>query len=71
MISFIAMRTFGVDANVVSLSGIAIAIGTMVDMGIVLTENMLEAPRARLAPGGSTVRSEPFRDATVVGGAVQ
>lgn len=45
---FIAMRYFGVDANIVALSGIAIAIGTMVDMGIVLTESMLirmkEAP---------------------------
>jgi Cu(I)/Ag(I) efflux system membrane protein CusA/SilA len=37
---FIAMRYFGVDANIVALSGIAIAIGTMVDVGIVLTENI-------------------------------
>ncbi len=28
---FIAMKTFGVDANIVALSGIAIAIGTMAD----------------------------------------
>jgi len=38
---FIAMKYFGVDANIVALSGIAIAIGTMVDMSIILTENML------------------------------
>ena len=38
---FIAMKTFGVDANIVALSGIAIAIGTMVDMGIILCENIL------------------------------
>jgi copper/silver efflux system protein len=38
---FIAMKYFGVDANIVALSGIAIAIGTMVDIGIVLSENML------------------------------
>lgn len=38
---FIAMRHIGVDANIVALAGIAIAIGTMVDMGIILTENML------------------------------
>lgn len=38
---FIAMRYFGIDANIVALSGIAIAIGTMVDMGIILTENIL------------------------------
>lgn len=38
---FIAMKAFGVDANIVALSGIAIAIGTMVDVGIILTENMI------------------------------
>ncbi len=41
LICFIAMRTFGVDANIVSLSGIAIAIGTIVDMGIIICENIL------------------------------
>jgi len=40
LMCFIAMRYFGVDANIVALSGIAIAIGTMVDVGIVLTENI-------------------------------
>lgn len=40
--AFIGMSLFGVDANVVALSGIAIAIGTIVDMGIVLTENILK-----------------------------
>ncbi len=48
LMCFIAMKYFGVDANIVALSGIAIAIGTMVDMGIVLTESMVnrmdEAP---------------------------
>ncbi len=42
LMCFIAMRLFRVDANVVALSGIAIAIGTMVDMGIVLNENILK-----------------------------
>lgn len=42
LIVFIAMRYFGVDANIVALSGIAIAIGTMVDLGIVLSENILK-----------------------------
>jgi Cu(I)/Ag(I) efflux system membrane protein CusA/SilA len=42
LFSFICMRFSGVDANVVALSGIAIAIGTIVDMGIVLTENILK-----------------------------
>lgn len=39
---FIAMRQFNVDANIVALSGIAIAIGTMVDLGIILSENILK-----------------------------
>ena len=41
LMCFIGMKTFGVDANIVALSGIAIAIGTMVDMGIILCENIL------------------------------
>jgi len=39
---FVGMKTFGVDANIVSLSGIAIAVGTIVDMGIVICENILK-----------------------------
>ncbi|PLX30837.1 MAG: cation transporter [Ignavibacteria bacterium] len=41
LIVFIFMKYAGVDANIVALSGIAIAIGTMVDMGIILVENIL------------------------------
>lgn len=43
LMSFIAMKMFGVDANIMSLAGIAIAIGTMVDMGIIVLENVYEA----------------------------
>lgn len=42
LFTFIMMKMFGVDANIVSLSGIAIAIGTIVDMGIVICENILK-----------------------------
>jgi copper/silver efflux system protein len=46
--TFVFMKVFGVDSNVVALAGIAIAIGTIVDMGIIITENALrhlrEAP---------------------------
>lgn len=42
LMCFIAMRYLGVDANIVALSGIAIAIGTMVDMGIVMAESMMK-----------------------------
>ncbi|MCK0177675.1 efflux RND transporter permease subunit [Flavobacteriaceae bacterium S0862] len=38
---FIGMKFFGVDANIVALSGIAIAIGTMVDVGVILSENIV------------------------------
>ncbi|MBT3762488.1 MAG: efflux RND transporter permease subunit, partial [Candidatus Marinimicrobia bacterium] len=39
---FVGMKLFKVDANIVALSGIAIAIGTIVDMGIVVMENILK-----------------------------
>ncbi|MCF8459701.1 MAG: efflux RND transporter permease subunit [Flavobacteriales bacterium] len=42
LITFIMMRQFGVDANIVALSGIAIAIGVMVDVGIVFTESIIQ-----------------------------
>lgn len=42
LFAFIGMKTFGIDANIVALSGIAIAIGTVVDMGVVMAENILK-----------------------------
>ena len=48
LMCFIMMKYMKIDANIVALSGIAIAIGTMVDLGIILSENILrhteEAP---------------------------
>ena len=41
LMTFILMHIFGIDANIVALSGIAIAIGVMVDIGIVDVENIL------------------------------
>jgi len=41
LMTFILMKLFGVEANIVALSGIAIAIGVMVDIGIVDVENIL------------------------------
>ncbi len=55
LMTFIGMKTFGVDANIVALSGIAIAIGTIVDMGIVLSENILR----RLEESEKTQSDEP------------
>lgn len=40
LIAFILMSLFGIDANIMSLGGIAIAIGVMVDSGCVLVENI-------------------------------
>ena len=54
LMTFITMRQFGVDANIVALSGIAIAIGVMVDVGIVFTENIvrhLDMPENKGATG--------------------
>ncbi len=42
LMCFIAMKMIKLPANIVSLSGIAIAIGVMVDMGIVVCENILK-----------------------------
>jgi copper/silver efflux system protein len=41
LLCFVAMKVFRVDANIVALTGIAIAVGTMVDMAIIFTENIL------------------------------
>jgi Cu/Ag efflux pump CusA len=44
LISFILMRQFGINSNIMSLSGIALAIGVLVDAGIVMTEKLSQAP---------------------------
>ncbi|MHA6280887.1 efflux RND transporter permease subunit [Salinimicrobium sp. CAU 1759] len=41
LMTFIVMQYAGVDANIVALSGIAIAIGVMLDVGVIFTENIL------------------------------
>jgi copper/silver efflux system protein len=68
LICFIAMKTFGVDANIVALSGIAIAIGTIVDMGIILSENVLKHFDAA-GPGERRI-DIVFRASREVGGAI-
>lgn len=40
LLALVAMRFLGVSANIMALGGVAIAIGTMVDVGIVLVENI-------------------------------
>ena len=65
---FIAMRYFGVDANIVALSGIAIAIGTMVDLGIILSENIIKHKEE--APAGQKLIDTVYKGATEVSGAI-
>ena len=40
LLSFVGMRFIGLPSNIMSMGGIAIAIGVMVDAGIVMTENI-------------------------------
>ncbi len=68
LMTFIGMKLFRVDANIVALSGIAIAIGTIVDMGIVLTENILR--RLEEASEGERRLEVVYRASAEVGGAV-
>ncbi|MHC4417933.1 MAG: efflux RND transporter permease subunit, partial [Planctomycetota bacterium] len=68
LMCFIAMKVFGIDANVVALSGIAIAIGTMVDMGIIICENILR--HLDEAKEGDNKLEVVYRAASEVGGAV-
>ena len=79
LLCFVGMKHFGVQANIVALSGIAIAIGTIVDMGIVISENILRHLEAAGAPGedgkgrrvhGREALAVVHRAASEVGGAV-
>lgn len=53
--AFLLMERFGLSSNIMSLTGIAIAIGVLVDAAIVMTENVIrhaeEAEEARRAAG--------------------
>lgn len=68
LFAFVAMKLAGVDANIVALSGIAIAIGTVVDMGIVFVENILK--HLDKAPPGERSLETVYRACSEVGGAV-
>src|SRR6266540_4173666 len=61
LISFLVMRSMGVGANIMSLGGIAIAMGAMVDAAIVMIENM----HKHLEQGGDRPRWEIVREAAV------
>ena len=50
--TFIVMKMVGVEANIVALSGIAIAIGVMVDVGVVMMENVIKGLTPSPSPFG-------------------
>jgi Cu(I)/Ag(I) efflux system membrane protein CusA/SilA len=56
LIAFIAMRLLGMNSNIMSLAGIAIALGTMIDASIVMVENA-HKHLERLKPGESRVEA--------------
>ncbi|PWL38396.1 cation transporter [Flagellimonas aquimarina] len=70
---FISMKLFGVDANIVALSGIAIAIGTMVDVGVILSENIirhLDENQERNGNEQLTINNVVYNATTEVSGAI-
>jgi Cu(I)/Ag(I) efflux system membrane protein CusA/SilA len=43
LIAFILMQWFGITSNIMSLSGVALAVGDLVDAGIVMVENAMRS----------------------------
>ena len=68
LLCFIAMKVFRVDANIVALSGIAIAIGTIVDMGIIICENIVR--HFKIAKDGKDSLEVVYEACKEVSGAV-
>jgi len=68
LVTFSAMHAAGMSANLMSLAGIAIAVGVMVDMGIVICENVFQhlvaAQERERAAGRAPMTS--WRDERVV-----
>jgi len=63
--SFVGMYYAGLSANVMSLAGIAIAIGVLVDAGIVVTENAFRAmEQQRVDPGDRALVWQTVLDST-------
>ena len=67
LMAFIIMRVMGVSANIMSLGGIAIAIGVMVDASIVMVENLHKHKERARGKEGGTAGQGPYREATIPG----
>ncbi len=65
---FLLMFTFGIDSNIMSLAGLAIAIGDVADMGIIMTENIYR--HVAMNEPGKTHFQRVYEGATEVGGAI-
>lgn len=68
LLCFLGMKCFKVDANIVALSGIAIAVGTIVDMGIVICDNIIR--HLSLASKDESRMDVVHRAASEVGSAI-
>lgn len=66
--SFVVMYVVGVDANIMSLAGLAIAIGDVGDMAIIMTENIYRHVAAK--PPGKTHWDAVYDGAREVGGPI-
>ena len=67
LMTFIAMAIVGIDANIMSLAGIAIAIGEVIDLGIIVCENVyrhLAEWESEGRPGGRQQRLRVILDGT-------
>lgn len=58
LIGFILMRLLGVTSNIMSLGGIALAIGDVVDPGIVMAENAYRALTNRVLDNNKSSSDE-------------
>jgi copper/silver efflux system protein len=65
LISFILMNHFGITSNIMSLSGIAIAIGVLVDAGIVMTENVIRHAELAEKDKGRRLKGAEIMDVTL------
>ncbi len=66
LVSFFLMKEFGITSNIMSLTGIAIAIGVLVDAAIVVTENVLRhCEKAEDEKGGPLTRKETWQTTLV------